>query len=68
VVSKAVSLSSPKGITAMAWNAGLGMRTAVQLQLRLARVPPGKVLQARDGIDYPLSDEEMRWQIDFFSS
>ena len=66
LVSKAVSMSSPKGVTAMAWNAGLGMRTAVQLQLRLARVPPTKVLQARDGIDYPLSEDEMRWQIDFF--
>lgn len=66
VVSKAVSMSSPKGVTAMAWKAGLGMRTAVQLQLRLARVPPTKVLQARDGIDYPLGEDEMRWQIDFF--
>jgi len=66
MVSKAVSMSSPKGIAAMAWKAGLGMRTAVQLQLRLARVPPTKVLQARDGIDYPLSEDEMRWQLDFF--
>lgn len=68
MVSKAVSMSSPKGITAMAWKAGLGMRTAVQLQLRLARVPPSKVLQARNGIDYPLGEDEMRWQIDFFGS
>ena len=68
MVSKAVSMSSPKGITAMAWKAGLGMRTAIQLQLRLARVPPNKVLQARGGIDYPLSEDEMRWQIDFFAN
>lgn len=68
MVGKAVSMSSPKGITAIAWKAGLGMRTAVQLQLRLARVPPAKVLQARDGVDYPLSEDEMRWQIDFFAS
>ncbi|MBT5048504.1 MAG: DUF2336 domain-containing protein [Rhodospirillaceae bacterium] len=65
-VSKAVSMSSSKGITALAWNAGLGMRTAVQLQLRLARVPPAKILQARNGVDYPLSEDEMNWQIDFF--
>lgn len=66
VVSKAVSMSSPKGITALAWNAGLGMRTAVQLQLRLARVPPPKILQARNGTDFPLSEDEMHWQIEFF--
>ena len=59
-------MSSPKGMTALAWNAGLGMRTAVQLQLRLARVPPTKILQARNGIDFPLSEEEMHWQIEFF--
>jgi uncharacterized protein (DUF2336 family) len=68
VVNKAVSMSSPKGVTALTWKAGLSMRTAVQLQLRLARVPPVKVLQARDGIDYPLSEDEMRWQIEFFSN
>lgn len=67
-VSKAVSMSSPKGVTAIAWKAGLSMRTAVQLQLRLARVPPLKVLQARDGIDYPLSEDEMLWQIEFFGT
>lgn len=67
LVNKAVSMSSAKGITAMAWKAGLGMRSAVQLQLRLARVPPTKVLQARGGTDYPLNEDEMRWQIDFFA-
>jgi uncharacterized protein (DUF2336 family) len=67
VVSKAVSMHSPKGITALAWNAGLGMRTAVQLQLRLGRVPPPKILQARNGVDFPLSEDEMQWQIEFFS-
>jgi hypothetical protein len=66
VVGKAVSMGSAKGVTALAWRAGLGMRTAVQLQLRLARVPPAKVLQARGGTDYPLNEDEMRWQIEFF--
>lgn len=66
VVGKAVSMGSAKGVVAMAWQAGLGMRTAVQLQLRLARVSPPKVIQARNGVDYPLSEDEMRWQIEFF--
>jgi uncharacterized protein (DUF2336 family) len=64
-VQQAVSLASAKGVTAIAWKAGLGMRTAVQLQLRLARIPPPRVLQARAGTDYPLTEEEMRWQIEF---
>ena len=66
VVGKAVSMGSAKGVVALSWRAGLGMRTAVQLQLRLARVPPATVIQARNGVDYPLSEDEMRWQIEFF--
>jgi uncharacterized protein (DUF2336 family) len=68
LVSKAVSMRSAKGITAVTWKAGLGMRSAVQLQLRLAHVPPTKILQAREGIDYPLSEDELRWQIDFLGN
>jgi uncharacterized protein (DUF2336 family) len=68
LVSKAVSMRSAKGITAVTWKAGLGMRSAVQLQLRLAHVPPTKILQAREGIDYPLSEDEPRWQIDFLGN
>lgn len=67
VVSKTVSMASAKGMVAIAWKAGLTMRAAAQLQLRLARIPPGNVLQAKDGGAYPLSEDEMRWQIDFFA-
>ncbi len=66
IVGKAVSMGSAKGVVALAWQAGLSMRTAVQLQLRLARLSPAKVIQARNGMDYPLSEDEMRWQIEFF--
>ena len=67
VVSKTVSMASAKGMVAIAWKAGLTMRTAAQLQLRLARIPPGTVLQAKDGDAYPLTEDEMRWQLDFFA-
>ena len=63
-VHKAVSLKNAKAIVALAWKAGLSMRTAVQLQLRLARLPPATVLNARGGTDYPLDEDEMRWQLD----
>lgn len=67
VVSKTVSMASAKGMVAIAWKAGLTMRTAGQLQLRLARIPPGNVLQGREGGAYPLTEDEMRWQLDFFA-
>ncbi len=65
VVSKAVSLASAKGMTALAWKAGLGARAAVQLQLKLARIPPPKVLQPEGDDEFPLTEDEMVWQIEF---
>jgi uncharacterized protein (DUF2336 family) len=64
VVHKAVSLRNAKAITALAWRAGLSMRTAVQLQLRLARIPPNALLHPRGGTDFPLDEDDMRWQIE----
>ena len=67
VVSKTMSLASAKGVTAIAWKAGLGMRAAVQLQLKLARIPPPKVLQPKDGDEFPMTEDEMVWQLEFLS-
>ena len=44
------------------------MRFASQLQLRLGGIAPAQVLNPRAGSDYPLSAEEMNWQLDFFHS
>ncbi|MBK19147.1 MAG: hypothetical protein CMM52_09980 [Rhodospirillaceae bacterium] len=66
VVSKAVAMNSAKGMTAVAWKAGLSMNSAVELQLRLARVEPSKAVHPRPGREFPMSDEDMLWQINFF--
>ena len=58
-VERVFASKSGKAITAVAWKAGLGMRTAVLLQTKLAHVPPGKVVNARDGVDYPLDPAEL---------
>ena len=55
-----------KTITALAWKAGLNMRTALDLQRKVAHVPPAKVINARDGVDYSLSEDEMSWFLEFF--
>ena len=39
------------------------MRTAMQLQLRIAHVRPQSILNARDGIDYPLSENEINREL-----
>ena len=67
VVERVFSLQGSKSITALVWQAGLGRRPAIQVQLRIARVPPMDVLNAKDGTDYPLSDEELKWHAEMFA-
>lgn len=57
---------SAKGVTALAWKAGCSMRLAVQLQLRMGGIAPTQVLNPKAGTDYPLSESEMVWQLEFF--
>lgn len=66
VVDKIVESRSAKGVTALVWKAGLDMRFALQAQIRLAGIAPNATLNARDGTDFPLSEKDMRWQLEFF--
>lgn len=65
VVSKAASLQNAKAIVALAWKAGLSMRLATRLQMNLAKIPPSGVLRATASDGYPISPEEMTWQLEF---
>ena len=56
---------SAKGIMALTWKAGLPGRIATQLQQRMGRIAPSDVVKAM-GDAYPLKDDEMDWQIEFF--
>ena len=68
LIDHVLAAHSAKGVTALAWKAGCAMRFASQLQLRLGGIAPNHVLNPRGGTDYPLSDEAMAWQLDFFQS
>jgi uncharacterized protein (DUF2336 family) len=63
-VKKLLSSRNPRTVISLAWKAGLSMRTAIQLQLKIAKVPPPDVLNARNGFDYPLSEAEMKRQLE----
>ncbi|MFM2041972.1 MAG: hypothetical protein RLY86_548 [Pseudomonadota bacterium] len=63
---KIVQGQSPRAVTALCWKAGLSMRFARQIQLRLAQIPPNNVLNAKSGTDYPLTEAELKWQLEFF--
>ncbi|HEY0834893.1 MAG TPA: DUF2336 domain-containing protein [Azospirillum sp.] len=65
-VDRIITTHSPRAVTALVWRAGLTMRFARQVQLRLAQIPPKSALNAREGVLYPMTEDEMRWQLEFF--
>ncbi|PWC43522.1 DUF2336 domain-containing protein [Azospirillum sp. TSO22-1] len=65
-VDRIITTHSPRAVIALVWRAGLSMRFAKQVQLRLAQIPPKSALNARDGVHFPMSEDEMRWQLEFF--
>jgi uncharacterized protein (DUF2336 family) len=68
-VEKIVATQSAKGMVALSWKARLSMPTAVALQTKIAKVPPLETVRPRSGsTDFPMTVDEMLWQLDFFAS
>jgi uncharacterized protein (DUF2336 family) len=65
IVDKILTARSAKGVVALAWRAGLTMRSAVPLQVRMGGIAPAQVLNANDDA-FPMEDADMTWQIEFF--
>lgn len=65
-VQRMVDVESPRTMVALAWKAGLTARFAMDLQRQLARIPYRKVINARDGVDFALSRNEMTEQLALF--
>jgi uncharacterized protein (DUF2336 family) len=61
-------LSSGKAgpLVALAWHAGLSMRVAFKLQTFVMKLPAHALLPARGGVGFPLTPEEMSWQLSCF--
>jgi len=57
---------NPKGIVSLCWKANLPMALCVQVQQRLGRLPPDQIVMPGEAGDYPLADDEMEWQLEFF--
>lgn len=66
IVDKVFDLPSVKGLISVCWKAKTTMPTAVIIQKRIARIPPREVQGSVDG-DYPFTEDEMEWQLEFFS-
>ena len=65
-VGKVLGTQSAKGVVSLCWKAQLPADMSVKIQLKLGHVPPGQTLNPRGG-DYPLSEDDMTWQLEFFT-
>lgn len=63
-VIRACDMKSPKSCVALAWKAGLSAKNAEIMQRKLAGIRESDLARA-DGGDYPYSDEDLDWQLDF---
>lgn len=66
LVKKAVTTQSAKGIVAICWKANLSADFSIHLQARLLHMTSSRILQPRGG-GFPLSTEDMEWQLEFLA-
>ena len=66
MVRRILDSGSAKAVTALCWRAGLSMRIAFKLQNTIMRLKGPDLLPARGGVDFPLSEDEMRWHLGYF--
>ncbi|MGC9952828.1 MAG: DUF2336 domain-containing protein [Rhizomicrobium sp.] len=66
VVRRILDSGSAKAVTALCWRAGLSMRIAFKLQNTIMRLKGRDLLPARGGVDFPLTEDEMRWHLGYF--
>jgi uncharacterized protein (DUF2336 family) len=56
-----------KIVTSLCWKAGLSMRLAFKIQTKIAHVPRKEIINARNGIEFPFTNDEMDWQLSFYT-
>lgn len=68
VADRIIEALSPKGVIALVWKAGFTMRTALRVQYDVAHISSKNVINAKDGVDFPLTEGEMTWQLSYFTN
>ena len=61
-----VTAQAAKPVIALCALAQLSPQFSVLVQQRIARLSPEKILYPKDGENWPLSQEDMQWQLEFF--
>jgi hypothetical protein len=67
-VDKILTARSAKGVIAVCWKAKLKLATAVAVQQRTLSLPPKNVLNQPKWDGWPMTEEELKWQLEFFGA
>lgn len=65
-VRRIIQSGTAKPAVALVWHAKLSMRVAFKVQTLVMRLKGGELLPARDGVDFPLTEDEMLWHLNYF--
>ncbi len=65
-VRQIIQSKSGRAVTALCWKAGLSMRTAYDVQTKFALVPTAQLLHAKNGVEYPIKEDELEWHLSYF--
>ena len=63
-VDRVVGLRSAKALVSLAWRGGFSMRAGTVAQDVLGQLGPGRILPPTAEGGFPLSNNEMEWQIE----
>ncbi|NWH07489.1 MAG: DUF2336 domain-containing protein [Alphaproteobacteria bacterium] len=65
-VERVMAAKSGKAVASMVWRAGLAMRIALKIQTNILKLAGRDMLLARNGVDFPLTEDEMVWHLSYF--
>ncbi|MGN6516765.1 MAG: DUF2336 domain-containing protein, partial [Rhizomicrobium sp.] len=65
-VRRILHSGTAKPAVALVWRARLSMRTAFKIQTFVMRLGAGELIPARDGVRFPLTEDEMLWHLNYF--
>ncbi|MFT6508730.1 MAG: hypothetical protein ACJAVO_000211 [Parvibaculaceae bacterium] len=64
-IARILETESAEGLVSLCWHANFAMRSAHELQKGL-HFKADKILLPRAGFDFPLSEADMKWQVEYF--
>ncbi|MBV1886100.1 MAG: DUF2336 domain-containing protein [Parvibaculaceae bacterium] len=64
-IARIIDTQSAEGLVSLCWQADFAMRSAHEIQKGL-HFKADKILLPRAGFDFPLSEEDMKWQLEYF--